>query len=111
MIITCNMCMDLVGLYKDKIASEDTVKEVDLHLKSCPKCREYYKSYDSIKQINEIKSTVQIDEEQREEYYNNISRRLRKRYKINTTLFSALTVITTGFLVFNIVKAVKNPKK
>lgn len=108
MILTCDMCRDMVGLYKDKVASEDTVRAVNLHLKNCPSCREYYQSYDSMKQMDAENYSVPINEEYHIKHYNDISKRLRKRYHINTSIVSALTLASAAFIVINIVKFINN---
>ena len=36
--ITCDICMDLMPLVQDGVASEDSVKAVTEHLASCPDC-------------------------------------------------------------------------
>ena len=40
--ITCDMCMDLIPLVKDGIASEDSRLAVEEHVKSCEDCRKMY---------------------------------------------------------------------
>ena len=45
MNITCDMAMDLIALYNDGLASEDSRRAVDEHLKSCPECSAAYASY------------------------------------------------------------------
>ncbi len=36
--ISCEMCMDLMPLVQDGIASEDSALAVELHIKDCPDC-------------------------------------------------------------------------
>lgn len=45
MNITCDMAMDLIALYNDGLASDDSRRAVDEHLKSCPECSAAYASY------------------------------------------------------------------
>lgn len=45
MHITCDMAMDLAGLYQDGLASEDSARAVEQHLKECPACRRYYRKF------------------------------------------------------------------
>ena len=40
--ITCEMCMDLMPLVRDGVASEDSRLAVEDHLRSCPRCRDLY---------------------------------------------------------------------
>lgn len=37
--ITCEVCMDLMPLVSDGVASPDSVKAVERHLEQCPECR------------------------------------------------------------------------
>ena len=37
--ISCDLCMDLIPLVKDGVASEDSVKAVKAHIASCQRCR------------------------------------------------------------------------
>ncbi|MBQ2151864.1 MAG: zf-HC2 domain-containing protein, partial [Clostridia bacterium] len=45
MKITCNLAMDLVDVYTNSVASEETVNIVKEHLRECPACRKYYSEY------------------------------------------------------------------
>lgn len=38
----CNMIRDLLPLYHDQVASEESVSAVNQHLKECEECKEYY---------------------------------------------------------------------
>lgn len=40
--ITCDICMDLIPLVQDGIASEDSRKAVEDHVKNCKSCAVYY---------------------------------------------------------------------
>lgn len=40
--ITCDMCMDLMPLVKDGIASEDSRLAVEEHIKTCESCKKMY---------------------------------------------------------------------
>lgn len=42
MEITCDMCMDLMPLVHDGVASADSVAAVERHIRSCPDCRTLY---------------------------------------------------------------------
>lgn len=45
MKLSCNMVRDLVAVYTDGAASEDTRRAVGAHLESCPACARYYHDY------------------------------------------------------------------
>lgn len=110
MNLTCDICRDLIGLYKDKIASEDTVKAVNQHLKDCPDCRKYYQSYDSVKWTDTESCTVPINEEYHIKHYHDVSKRLQKRYHLYTSVVSALTLASVALITVNLVKFVKHVK-
>lgn len=40
--INCEICMDLIPLVKDGIASEESYKAVEEHVKECETCRQLY---------------------------------------------------------------------
>lgn len=43
--ISCDVVLDLVAIYKDGYASDDTRALVRSHLRSCPECRRLYAEY------------------------------------------------------------------
>ena len=51
--ITCDLCMDLIPLVRDGIASDDSKHAVELHVKSCPVCSSFYK--------NEVPPAVNVE--------------------------------------------------
>lgn len=42
--ITCDVCMDLLPLVQDGVASSDSVLAVQEHIASCPQCRALYEN-------------------------------------------------------------------
>ena len=54
MKITCNLAMDLVDVYTNCVASDETVNIVKEHLRECPACRKYYSEYK--KELSAIKN-------------------------------------------------------
>jgi len=52
--ISCDIILDLIPLVKDGVASEDSVKIVHEHIKSCQSCRADYEAfkYTNIEQIS-----------------------------------------------------------
>lgn len=57
--ISCNVCMDLMPMVKDGVASDDSRKAVEEHIEKCTKCREIYGS-ESIPHIDVSKSFGKI---------------------------------------------------
>lgn len=42
--ITCRICMDLIPLVRDGVASEDSCRAVLAHIRSCPQCAAAYEA-------------------------------------------------------------------
>ncbi|EJX02388.1 hypothetical protein EVA_09508, partial [gut metagenome] len=40
--ISCDICIDLIPLVEDGVASEDSRKAVEAHVANCESCREKY---------------------------------------------------------------------
>ena len=40
--ITCDMCMDLMPLVQDGVASEDSIAAVEQHIKTCSECKSVF---------------------------------------------------------------------
>ena len=58
--ITCDICMDLMPLVQDNVASEDSVNAVKQHLETCPECRAMFEGeIPSHSDKNEIIKKVQ----------------------------------------------------
>ena len=76
--ISCNICLDLIPLVKDGIASKDSENLVLGHISECNSCREIYDNYSPIP--------------------NNKSddKRIRKNIKKNI-LFAVITLLLLGF--------------
>ncbi|WP_353096578.1 hypothetical protein [Tissierella praeacuta] len=46
--ISCNVILDLIPLVKDGVASEDSEKIVNEHIKSCNSCKEEFEAFEDI---------------------------------------------------------------
>lgn len=53
--ISCDVCMDLLPLVKDDVASEDSKVLVQNHIKECKNCQDILKSFEEIPKMNEEK--------------------------------------------------------
>lgn len=60
--IACEVCMDLIPLVRDGVASEESIKLVEEHIKSCEACKNEYDNFKSIKieDINDKKIIREI---------------------------------------------------
>lgn len=50
----CNICIDLIPLVKDQVASKESEDFLKEHLKACEECRELYENYPSISNIPDL---------------------------------------------------------
>ncbi len=108
MEITCDIVTDLVDVYTNNVASEDTVNAVKEHLKTCPECRRHYEEYKwniESERKNKVFVTEKspgLNEEIILESMNKLSKRLKTRRTIRniTSVFAvvvSLVVLLKGF--------------
>ncbi len=105
MEITCDIVMDLVDVYTNGVASEDTKNAVKEHLKTCKDCRRYYDEYKKSlesEQKNKVfvteKSPGLNDEIISESMYK-LSKRLRKRRNIRNITSGIAIVVSLVVLL------------
>ncbi len=60
--ISCDVCLDLLPLVRDNIASNDSKELVLLHLEGCESCRNVYEHYEAprLSEADDIKTIVRI---------------------------------------------------
>lgn len=109
MSLSCDNVMDLVSIYKDKLASEDSIKAIEEHLKQCPECKKYYRQYESISRIATSKYNAQIEDGYMKRY-TDLSVKLRTRrilFIIGIALFTAVSLTT---MLISLIKLLKNKR-
>lgn len=82
MKITCNLAMDLVDVYTNSVASEETVNIVKEHLRECPACRKYYSEYKKELRDNKPVFKAEFSPHLSEELLTSGIERLSKRLRI-----------------------------
>lgn len=63
--ISCDVCLDLIPLVKDGVASEDSKKSVENHINTCEQCKAFYSDQpeyivDDKKAIKKIRKSLYI---------------------------------------------------
>lgn len=98
MNLSCDIVMDLIALYHDRLASEASVKAIEAHLKKCSSCRKSYKNY----KIADIQATnsEELTTEEVQEEFEKIAKRLRKRQYIWTSGVGSYVIFSLGLLFF-----------
>ena len=82
MKITCNLAMDLVDVYTNSVAREETVNIVKEHLRECPACRKYYSEYKKELRDNKPVFKAEFSPHLSEELLTSGIERLSKRLRI-----------------------------
>ena len=110
MKLTCDMAMDLVGLYKDKVASLDSVEAIEMHLKECADCRKFYSLYDAMenraKKAQASVPNINIGGQK----YLALSKRLQKKHKQKVALMSIVAGVATTVTAISLVHIWLNRK-
>ena len=95
MNITCDMAMDLMALYKDRLASDDSKRAVREHLKNCPECRRAYAQYSADKARPETPPCAPAGEELSQKYYK-LAKHLHKQHLVSTAAVLAVVAVSIG---------------
>lgn len=86
MKITCDIALDLIGLYLDGEASPDSKRAVEEHLRECESCRKYYRTLRK-NTINQTGSNVPSLSSPPDSAYEEIMIRIGKRVRNTGMLF------------------------
>ncbi len=108
MNMSCDIVMDLVGLYHDGSASPASVSAVEEHLKECPSCRQFYRHYRTM-----------LKQRQREEEaagrkagdFSALASRLRKRRTLIAACLAVYSCAVAAVLVFGLLQENKKTKE
>lgn len=116
----CEIVRDLIPMYIDETASEETVEQVGQHIKECEDCKRYYdacrradkKAQEfSKKSLEKTLKDVGADISQLDQQYALLSRKLKMR-KIRQTLISVFVLLGMGiYVALDIINTVKNREK
>jgi predicted anti-sigma-YlaC factor YlaD len=93
MNISCDMAMDLIALYMDGVASEDSRQAIREHLKGCPECRRAFSTYSSMKR-REMKPSHTISEDELKAKYSVIAKNLRRKHRISTAAVATIVLLS-----------------
>ena len=106
MKITCNLAMDLVDVYTNSVASDETVKIVKEHLHECPACRKYYADYkkelsgsNKHKPVFKAELSSGLPEELLTQGIEQLSKRLRVRRTVRGITSAAVFIGTVALLL------------
>ncbi len=99
--IGCDVIMDLVALYKDGLASDETRALVRDHLHVCPDCRRLYAGYRSAERARDVAPTPAppdtVD-------YTRIARLLHKQHIRSTAAMVSVFGISLAVGVWSLYK-------
>ena len=118
--MTCEIIRDLIPMYIDKTASEETAEEVALHLAECEECKKYYDACVraekktknlSKKTVEAAMKEVGADISQLDQQYAVLSRKIKMR-KIRQTLISIFVLMgMAAYVTIDIINTVKRSKE
>jgi predicted anti-sigma-YlaC factor YlaD len=118
--MTCEIIRDLIPMYIDKTASEETAEEVALHLTECEECKKYYDACVraekktknlSKKTVEAAMKEVGADISQLDQQYAVLSRKIKMR-KIRQTLISIFVLMgMAAYVTIDIINTVKRSKE
>lgn len=118
--MTCEVIRDLIPMYIDKTASDETAEQVRKHLQECEDCRKYCdacrkadKKAEKVtkKSLEEAVKDMGADISQLDQQYALLSRKLKTR-KIRQTLISIFVLLGMAvYVTLDIINTVKRKEK
>lgn len=103
MILACDTVMDLISIYKDGLASAESIKAIEAHLKDCPSCRRYYKLYDTTG-LHSAGEYRQMPSDKYTERFVELASKLRKTHIISNAAIIGIAGLSLSLMIFNLVK-------
>ncbi len=103
MNISCDMAIDLISLYKDGAASEDSKTAIREHLNSCPSCARIYKSY-SADMCEKHPRGYAASQTDLSENYAKLARSLRKKHITDTVSVAAVITLSIAACGYCLIK-------
>ena len=110
MNITCDIAMDLMALYKDGLASDDSKKAVQAHLKNCPECRRAYSQY-SADMVRQNDAPHPLAEDDLSQKYYKLAKHLHKQHLVSTAVVLSVVAVSVGIGVFGTIKMLGGSRK
>lgn len=95
----CNIVKDLLPLYVEAVASQDSNKIIEEHLKECEECKKHYEELKDASFIEELKEE-QVNEENPKKTMKTIKKKIILG-KLFFALISAIVVIITLFSTYS----------
>lgn len=93
MNLSCDVVMDLLPLYIDGLASQESGDLVKAHLRTCPDCRAYCRSCRrSVKAPPPAEVPADVDNEK----FHQLSARMRKRHIISTSAILGIVALSVA---------------
>ena len=114
--MTCEIVKDLIPMYVDKTASEETNEAVSNHIKNCSKCRDFYRfckaADDRSRHVNSDKMLDFIKEKESkdeiEEKYASLSKKLKRRKTLHIILSALVVAGLAAYVVADLINSSKN---
>jgi len=101
--LTCDIVCDLAPLYKDGVASPDSKRAIEKHLKTCQSCREFYKKTNPPKIKKEKAPPKKVGEYTA--LATMISKKQRREYIISNALVYGIAGVSIALTVVGLIKA------
>lgn len=121
--MTCEFVTDLIPIYADDASSDLTKSIVEKHIKECPSCRKFLESCRRDKKkhcrvkgkINKLRGKFSDFGEETissaDTEFARLSSRLKKRKKRHNLIAVGILSAMVGYIIFDVVRAVKKPGK
>lgn len=107
MKISCDMAIDLIPLYKDGAASEDSRNALEEHLRTCKDCSRIFRCYTRDTVGNHHRSYLEPTKSI-ERKYTHLANELHKKHMTDTVSMVCAVAVTVGAVMYLLIKADNN---
>lgn len=97
------MAMDLIVLYKDGVASEDSKRAIREHLKSCPVCAEAFRNYIPKRKMPPRPRHIATEDEISAKY-KLLAKNLRRSHMMSTAAVAAVIAFSLAVGGISVIK-------
>lgn len=102
--VSCDVIMDLVAVYKDGFASDDTRNLVRTHLRACPDCRQLYAGYHVAEGIRPADCPPPADGTSPD--YSALARHMHRKHMLSTAAMLSVIAVSSAVGVWSVIRLV-----
>ena len=106
--LSCDVVMDLVAVYKDGLASDDTRELVRAHLRTCPSCRRLYAEY---RVSQDVRAGAPTPPPLSADNYSALARLVHRQHMISSAAMLSVMAISAAAGLYCVMKGLSSSEE